>query len=157
MMVSYMIPKAFFVTSGKALSDVSRLNTFDLALKEAGIAQCNLVKVSSIIPPGCRETGLKKIPVGSITYAVISKAEGKGKTISAGIAWGFEKNNSYGIVAEAYGNMDEATTRRKLDKKIQEMAKIRGIELGEVKYRIETLDVPETCYGCVTAVLVYLL
>ena len=151
-----MIPKAFFVTSGKALSKVSRLNTFDLALKDAGIAQCNLVKVSSIIPPKCRETTLKALPVGSITYAVISKAEGKGGMISAGIAWGVEENHGYGVVAEACGNIDEPSARKKLEEKIREMAKIRGIELSKVKYRIETLDVPEESYGCVTAALVYL-
>ena len=151
-----MIPKAFFVTSGKALSKVSRLNTFDLALKDAGIAQCNLVNVSSIIPPKCRETALKALPVGSITYAVISKAEGKGGMISAGIAWGVEENHGYGVVAEACGNIDEASARKKLEEKIREMAKIRRIELNKVKYRIETLDVPEESYGCVTAALVYL-
>ena len=152
-----MIPKAFFVTSGKALSMVSRLNTFDLALKDAGIAQCNLVSVSSIIPPNCEETALRTLPVGSITYAVISKAEGKGETISAGIAWGVGRKDGPGVVAEAYGKMDQATARKKLDKKIQEMANIRGIKLGEVKYRIETLDVPDNSYGCVAAVLVFLL
>jgi len=156
-MAEDMIPKAFFVTSGKALSKVSRLNTFDLALKDAGIAQCNLVSVSSIIPPNCEETALKTLPVGSITYAVISKAEGKGEMISAGIAWGVGKRDGPGIVAEAYGKMNEATARKKLDKKIQEMANIRGIKLGEVKYRIETLDVPDNSYGCVAAVLVFLL
>jgi arginine decarboxylase len=156
-MVDDVIPKAFFVTSGKALSKVSRLNTFDLALKDAGIAQCNLVNVSSIIPPKCKETALKALPVGSITYAVISKAEGKGEMISAGIAWGVEENHGYGVVAEACGNIDETSARKKLEEKICEMAKIRGIELSKVKYRIETLDVPEESYGCVTAALVYLL
>jgi len=157
MMAENVIPKAFFVTSGKALSKVSRLNTFDLALKDAGIGQCNLVSVSSIIPPGCRETFLRTLPVGSITYAVISRAEGKDETISAGIAWGVERNDGYGVVAEACGKMDEATAKEKLDRKIQEMAKTRGIELGEVKYKIETLDVPRDSYGCVAAVLVFLL
>jgi len=59
-----MIPKAFFVTGGKAIGTVSKLNAFDLALKNAGIANCNLVKVSSIIPPNCKETAPKKIPIG---------------------------------------------------------------------------------------------
>jgi len=45
-----MIPKEFFVTSAKATSPVSELNAFDLALKNAGIAQCNIVPVSSILP-----------------------------------------------------------------------------------------------------------
>jgi hypothetical protein len=30
-----------------------------------------------------------------------------------------------------------------LEKRLNEMAKVRGIELDHVKYRIETLDVPE--------------
>ena len=44
------LPKYFFVTGGTALSPVSTLNAFDEALMKAGIAQCNLVPVSSILP-----------------------------------------------------------------------------------------------------------
>jgi len=150
-----MIPKAFFVTGGKAAGKVSKLNTFDLALKNAGIANCNLVKVSSIIPPNCKEIAPKEIPIGNITYAVIAKANGRNGKISAGIAWGFAKEKDFGIVAEAYGSMDETTTRRILNERIQEMAKTRGITLCKVKHRIETLDVPEGSYGCVVVALVY--
>ena len=151
-----MIPKAFFVTGGRAVGKVSKLNTFDLALKNAGIANCNLVKVSSIIPPNCKETAPKEIPIGSITYAVISKAEGKDGRISAGITWGFAEEKDFGIVAEAYGSMDEEAARRMLDERIREMANIRGIKLRNVKYRIESLDVPNGHYGCVVVALVYL-
>jgi pyruvoyl-dependent arginine decarboxylase (PvlArgDC) len=35
--------------SGKAITQVSELNAVDLALKNAGIAQCNLVSVSSVL------------------------------------------------------------------------------------------------------------
>ncbi len=87
-----MIPKEFFVTCGKAVSKVSPLNAFDLALVKAGIAQCNLVNVSSILPPGCKETKRKKIPIGSITYAVLARMDGnEGETIGAGVAWGWKK------------------------------------------------------------------
>jgi len=47
-----MVPKEFFVTSGKAFSATSELNAFDQALKNAGIAHCNLVQVTSILPKG---------------------------------------------------------------------------------------------------------
>jgi len=151
-----MIPKAFFVTGGKAIGKVSEMNAFDLALKNAGIANCNLVKVSSIIPPNCRETAPKKIPIGSITYAVISKTYGRNGRISAGIAWGFAEKEDFGVVAEVYGNMDEETAKRELKERIHEMANTRGISLHNVKYRIETLDVPENTYGCVVVALVYL-
>ena len=152
-----MIPKKFFVTSGKAFSPTSELNAFDLALKEAGIAQCNLVPVTSILPPNSVEIDPVDIPIGSITFAVISKMDGEGDTrIGAGIAWGWEKDGRYGLVAEAQGHMDEDSLREVLEWKIKEMAKIREIELGEIKYRIENMVVPTKNYGCVFAALVYL-
>ncbi|MCS7120711.1 MAG: pyruvoyl-dependent arginine decarboxylase [Candidatus Bathyarchaeota archaeon] len=151
-----MIPKSFFVTSGKAVSKVSTLNAFDLALKAAGLSECNIVRVSSIIPPNCVETKPKKIPVGSITYAVMAAAEGTGGTISAGIAYGIDEEEGYGLVAEAYGCMDQASLRKELERRLAEMARVRGIELDNTKYRIETLEVPEGSHGSVLAALVYI-
>jgi arginine decarboxylase len=139
------------------MSKTSSLNAFDQALKNAGLAQCNLVKVSSIIPPNCVETKLRQLPIGAITYAVISIAEGRGETISAGIAYGVDEEEGYGLVAEVYGKMDQATVRKELEKRIGEMAKIRGIEFAETKYRIETLDIPQDSYGCALVALVYLI
>jgi len=151
-----MIPKEYFVTSGKATSQISELNAFDLALKKAGITQCNIVSVSSILPPGCEEKKWKDIPIGAITYAVVARMDGKEKiTISAGIAWAWEKNMKYGIVAEAHGNMNLKTLEDILEWKIREMAKIREIEIGKISYRTETLDVPENSYGSVIVALVY--
>jgi len=152
-----MIPKQFFVTSGKATSPVSELNAFDLALKKAGIAQCNLVSVSSILPLGCNERRLKKIIAGSITYAVLARMDGdEGTTIGAGIAWAWEKNKKYGLVAEAHGYMDLKALRETLEWKIKEMAKIREIEIDMVNYRTEVLRVPMDNYGCVISSLVYI-
>jgi arginine decarboxylase len=153
-----MIPKEFFITSGKAISPVSGLNAFDLALKDAGIAQCNLVPVSSILPKGCHERKQKKIPAGSITYSVIAKMDGEeGTTIGAGIAWAWEKEKRYGLVAEAHGYMDLKALKETLERKIREMAKIREIEIGRISYRTEVLRVPIGNYGCVITALVYIL
>ncbi len=153
-----MIPKEFFVTSGKATSPVSELNAFDLALKKAGIAQCNLVPVSSILPRGCRERKLKKIRAGTITYAVTAKMDGEGgATIGAGISWAWETNKKYGLVAEAHGSMDLTALRETLELKIKEMAKTREIRIDKISYRTEVLRVPSDNYGCVMASLVYVL
>jgi len=43
-----------------------------------------------------------------------------------------------------------------LEWKIEELAKIREIELGRSEYRMENMVVPMDHYGCVLAVLVYL-
>ncbi|UCE44256.1 MAG: pyruvoyl-dependent arginine decarboxylase, partial [Candidatus Bathyarchaeota archaeon] len=99
-----MIPKEFFVARGKVISSVSKLNAFDRALRDTGIAQCNLVQVSSILPPGCREGELREIHTGSVIYAVTARMDGtEGMTISAGIAWAWEKEGRYGLVVETHG------------------------------------------------------
>jgi len=152
-----MIPKEFFVTSGRATSPISELNAFDLALKNAGIAQCNLVSVSSVLPPECKETKLKQMPIGSITHAVVARMNDEGEaTIGAGIAWAWEKDRKYGIVAEAHGYMDQKALEEPLKWKIREMAKIREIKIDKINYRMETLKVPAKNYGCVIAALIYI-
>lgn len=152
-----MIPKEFFVTSGKATSPISELNAFDLALKNAGIAQCNLVSVSSVLPPRCKETKLKQMPIGAITHAVVARMNAEGEaTIGAGIVWAWEKDKKYGIVAEAHGYMNKKALERTLEWKIREMAKIREIEIDKINYRMETLKVPTDNYGCVIAALIYI-
>ena len=151
-----MIPKEFFVTSGKALSPVSELNAFDLALEKAGIGQCNLVPVSSILPPNCEEKRWRKIPVGSITHAVVARMDGSARTtVGAGIAWAWEKDKKDGLVAEAHGYVNRRALKDTLEWKIMEMAKVRGIEIDEISYRMEALRVPMDNYGCVIAALVY--
>lgn len=151
-----MIPKEFFITSGKAISPISELNAFDLALKKAGIGQCNLVPVSSILPPKCRNRKWRKIPAGSITHAVIARMDGsEGTTIGAGIAWAWESERKFGLVAEAHGYMDVRALKETLRWKIKEMAKIRDIQIDRISYRMEVLRVPMDNYGCVISTLVY--
>jgi len=151
-----MIPKEFFITSGKAVSPVSELNAFDLALKKAGIAQCNLVSVSSILPKDCGEIKKHNITAGSITYSVLARMDGdEGTNIGAGIAWAWAKSKKYGLVAEAHGYMDRKALQETLEWKIKEMAKIRGIQIANVQTRIEVLRVPMDNYGCVISALVY--
>ena len=153
-----MIPKEFFLTSGKAISPVSQLNAFDRALKNAGIAQSNLVEVSSILPPECTEGKLREIPAGSITHAVMARMDGtEGMIVSAGIAWAWEKNRKYGLVVEAHGQMDRKSLKATLEWKMGEMAKTRGIEIGNLNYQTEVLTVPLKNYGCALAALIYIL
>jgi len=151
-----IIPKAFFVTSGKAYSPTSELNAFDNALKEAGIAQCNLVQVSSILPKGCVEKKWIDVPVGAITYAVIARMDGiEGQNIGSAISWSWEENGKGGVVAETHGFMDEAALLEIAEWKIKEMAKIREITINKVNHVYQTLKVPMDNYGCVIAALIF--
>ncbi|MGH7564956.1 MAG: pyruvoyl-dependent arginine decarboxylase, partial [Gemmatimonadota bacterium] len=49
-----------------------KLASFELALRDAGIAEYNLVRVSSIFPPECklipRKEGLPKLSPGQVLY-----------------------------------------------------------------------------------------
>src|SRR3989338_10734447 len=49
-----MIPGKIFFTKGVGIHK-DKLVSFELALRKAGIEKCNLVNVSSIFPPGCKQ------------------------------------------------------------------------------------------------------
>ncbi len=55
--------KAIFLTKGVG-KHREKLTSFELALRERGIAEFNLVRVSSIFPPNCKvvsiQDGLKR-------------------------------------------------------------------------------------------------
>ena len=71
-----MVPRNFFLTRGTGV-DKDPLISFGIALQDAGIGPFNLVKVSSIIPPGCnlidREQGIQLLSPGQILYCVLAK------------------------------------------------------------------------------------
>ncbi|MEM2849335.1 MAG: pyruvoyl-dependent arginine decarboxylase [Candidatus Bathyarchaeia archaeon] len=152
-----LIPRRFFVTAGRGLSRVSKLNAFDRALIDAGIGDCNLVPVSSILPNGAEECKLCDIPAGSIVFVVMARMDGsEGETLGAGIAWAWEEGGRFGVVVEAHDNMDHEKLKTALNDRLNEMAVMRKIKLKNVKYRVESLSVPKGFYGSVIAALVFL-
>jgi arginine decarboxylase len=65
------VPTKVFFTKGVG-KHKDYLQSFELALRNAGIEICNIVTVSSIFPAGCkrisREEGLKLIQPGQIAF-----------------------------------------------------------------------------------------
>lgn len=153
------LPKKFFVTSGFAASSVSPLNAFDAALEKAGIAQSNLVMVSSILPPDAEQMNSAKITPGTITFSVLAKMDGDpGETIGAGIgwAWGVSPDGErYGIVTEAHGYKDKEAIDKEMRWKLEEMAKIRNLKVEKIQVKSEFTEVPKGKYGSVVVALVY--
>jgi len=111
-----MIPKFFFLTKGVG-KHREQLQSFELALRDAGIQHCNLVNVSSIVPPRCklvsREQGLKMLQPGEITFVVQAKNSTNEPhrllVSSIGVAIPSGKNH-YGYLSEhhSFGQTDEA-------------------------------------------------
>lgn len=100
------IPTKIFLTKGVGIHK-DRLASFEVALRDAGIEKCNLVYVSSILPPNCkimpRDDGLKSLSAGQITFCVMARSETQepNRLISAAIGVAIPSNSSnYGYLSE---------------------------------------------------------
>src|SRR5207237_1622653 len=71
-----LVPKRIFLTKGVG-KHKERLTSFELALRDAGIAAQNLVRVSSLVPPNgkciSRKEGLKYLYPGEVTFSVVAE------------------------------------------------------------------------------------
>jgi arginine decarboxylase len=110
-----MMPEYFFLTKGVG-KHKDQLQSFELALRDAGIQYCNLVNVSSIVPARCklipRDQGLKMLNPGEITYVVQARNSTNEPhrllASSIGVAIPSEKDQ-YGYLSEhhSFGQTDE--------------------------------------------------
>ena len=103
-----MVPQKMFLTKGVGVHK-DKLSSFELSLRDAGIEKCNLVYVSSILPPGCkiitRKKGLKLLSPGQITFCVMARSETNeaNRLISAAIGMAMPKDrDSYGYLSEQH-------------------------------------------------------
>lgn len=73
--MSAFVPNKVFLTKGVGRHR-EKLQSFEMALRHARIAQFNLVRVSSIYPPHCkiisRNEGVNQLSPGQIVYCVLS-------------------------------------------------------------------------------------
>jgi arginine decarboxylase len=104
--VSTIIPARLFLTKGKG-QHKEKLASLEQALRDAGIAPFNLVKVSSIFPPRCklisREEGLRHLHPGQIIFLVLSEnaTNEAHRLISASIGLAIPNNPiRYGYLSE---------------------------------------------------------
>lgn len=107
--MSEIIPSRFFLTKGKG-QHKEKLASLEEALRTAGIAPFNLVKITSIIPPHChlilREEGLKLLKPGQIVFLVMSECatDEAHRLISASVGLAVPNDpNRYGYLSEHHG------------------------------------------------------
>jgi arginine decarboxylase len=101
-----MVPKRIFFTKGVG-KHKERLTSFELALRDAGIASQNLVRVSSIFPPNCklisRTQGLKYLHHGEVVFTVVAENSTREPhrlmASSIGVAIPADRN-TYGYLSE---------------------------------------------------------
>ncbi len=110
-----MVPKRIFLTKGVG-KHKERLTSFELALRDAGIASQNLVRVSSIFPPHCklipRKEGLKYLNHGEVVFAVVAENSTREphRLVAASIGLAIPADRStYGYLSEhhSFGETDD--------------------------------------------------
>ena len=111
-----MVPKKIFFTKGVG-KHRERLTSFELALRDAGIAAQNLVRVSSIFPPNCklvpRSQGLKYLHPGEVVFSVVAENSTHEPhrllASSIGVAIPADRN-TYGYLSEhhSFGETEDA-------------------------------------------------
>lgn len=119
------VPSGIFFTKGVG-KHKHNLQSFEEALRVAGIAQLNLVRVSSIYPPRCKiltpAVGLKRLQPGQITHCVMaeSRSNEPNRLMCAGIGLALPADPAqYGYISEYHGF---GLTERKCADLVEDMA-----------------------------------
>ncbi|MDH7577781.1 MAG: arginine decarboxylase, pyruvoyl-dependent [Bacillota bacterium] len=110
------------------------LNAFDQALLKAGVGNVNLLRVSSILPPGTGFTPALVIPPGSlvpIAYGSLVSEE-KDALIAAAVAVGVGVKD-FGVIMEFAGYCGKKDAEARVEEMVEEAFAYRGMKLHEIK------------------------
>ena len=111
----HFVPTKGFLTRGVGRHK-EKLTSFEMALRDAGIEKCNLVRVSSIFPPHgkliTRQEGVQMLRPGQVVFAVLAEMSTNepSRMVAASIGLAIPADpNHYGYISEhhAYGQKEE--------------------------------------------------
>lgn len=104
-----LVPRKMFFTKGTG-KHRENLQSFEEALRDAGIAAFNLVRVSSIFPPQCRiiprQRGVAELTPGQIVFCILAESRTNEPNRLAGAGIGLARpadKAHYGYIAEHHG------------------------------------------------------
>lgn len=140
-MSNFFVPTRCFLTKGIGRHK-EKLTSFEMALRDAGIAEYNLVRVSSIIPPACKlipaNVGKQMLQPGQIVHVVMSENSSNEPhrlfAASVGIAQPMDDQN-YGYLSEhhSFGETDEIAGDYSEDLAAYMLATILGVDFDPNK------------------------
>lgn len=158
-------PLDIFITSGVAESG-TELSAFDGALVEAGVANFNLLHLSSIIPFGGKVV-IGKPPglylpekIGNKLYVVYARQNENehGMEACAGLGWVFTvKDPRYGLFVEHAGASEE-DVKREINKSLYWMTEQRERKFGHIFGEMQHLTASIACKNipvCAVVVAVF--
>ena len=129
-----LVPNRVFLTKGVGRHKY-QLKSFEDALRRAGVAQQNLVQVSSILPGKCRfisrENGLRRLIPGQICYCVMARADTNehGRLVASSVGVAIPKDDEkWGYLSEVHGH--GMNSRQAADMAEDLAAEMLGTTLG---------------------------
>lgn len=135
------VPTKVFFTRGVGRHK-EKLQSFELALRSAGIEKFNLVRVSSIFPPKCKivskSVGLSLLKPGEIVFCVMAEnaTNEPNRMVSAAVGLAVPKNRErYGYLSEhhAFGETEKRSADYSEDLAATMLASTLGIEFDPDK------------------------
>jgi arginine decarboxylase len=139
-------PNKYFFAKGAA-EGLTKLNSFDQALINAGIGDTNLIRLSSIVPPACQEISPVNLPGGAfipVAYAALT-SENPGEIISAAVAIGIPEDDSQpGLIMEYSASRDAEQVEEFARNMVREGFRYRKRELREIKSVVVSTQVDKT-------------
>lgn len=135
------VPTRIFLTKGVG-KHREKLQSFELALRDAKIAQFNLVRVSSIFPPHCkiiqRANAVKQLKPGEVVYCVMSDTATNepNRLMSASVGVALPRNaDSHGYLSEhhAFGQNERRSGDYAEDLAAEMLATTLGVKFDADK------------------------
>lgn len=126
--------------SAAVASARTELAAFDRALVTVGAANYNLVRLSSVIPPGSTVVTAPRLPAvpggrwGDRLYVVYAeqRANRPGDEAWAGVGWVQDEETGAGLFVEHEGD-SEGFVRGSITASLEELQLSRGLELGPIQ------------------------
>lgn len=149
--------KYYKISSGSGKAEQA-LVAFDSALIHAGISNYNLVRVSSILPPGAEEKTEIELSEGSLlptAYGTIT-SDISGDRIASAVAIGFPSDESkVGVIMEFEGHCSKEQAEATVRQMTIEAMRNHGIEMKQIIVSGVDTVVEYGCGSCISAVAMW--
>lgn len=121
----------------------TQLSAFDKALIDTGVANYNLIRLSSVLPPGSEvvelEGALPQVPGtwGDRLYVVYAemRTSTNGEEAWAGVGWVQDPETGKGLFVEHEGHSEESV-RSSVNDSLADLMKNRGMEPLPINMRV---------------------
>lgn len=149
----WTLPRAVSVVAG-AGEGATDLNAFDHALMDAGIANLNFLRVTSIFPQGARVVPMRPFVPGTLMPAVYARISRHtpGERIAAAVGVGIGEEG-YGVIMEHSHTGTAENAEQIVRTMIADAMAARGLHLREVVIGVKDHVVERM--GCVVAAVLF--